>query len=92
MLTADRWQLLAIEIDPGLLGSPVFVNKGIDRLTGIERLEPVIEFQVVGQGDPLVEVGAGHVRGSLVQAQEVGVAKGQRSELAVVGVDAPDVF
>ena len=39
-----------------------------------------------------IEVGARHVCDSLVQAQEVGVAKGQRSERTEVGVDALDVF
>ena len=64
MLTAIE---LAIEIYAQLRGCPVFIDEGIDWLERIERLEPIVEIQVVGEWDPLVQVGAGRVFGGLVQ-------------------------
>ena len=83
---------LAVEIDASLLGDPVLINEGIDWLKTIERREPIVEFKVVGQRNPLVKVGFRYVEVGLVQTEEVGVAKRIRFERTVVGVDVLNIF
>ena len=43
---------LAEEINACLLGRPVFIDERVYRLVNIERFEPIVEFQVVGQVNP----------------------------------------
>lgn len=50
---------LAEEINACLLGRPVLIDERIYRLVSIERFEPIVEFQVVGQGHPAVQVNTG---------------------------------
>ena len=45
---------LAEEINACLLGRPVLIDERIYRLVSIERFEPIVEFQVVGQGNPAI--------------------------------------
>ena len=45
---------LAEEINACLLGRPVLIDERIYRLISIEWFEPIVKFQVVGQGNPAI--------------------------------------